>query len=163
MGGSVANNDPAADYPSAVLALDATIVTDRREIAADDYFDGLYSTVLEPSELLTRIKYKIPTIAGYAKFRNPASRYALAAAFIAKYADGSVRAAITGAGNSGVFRWKEAEDAIANGTTSDAIKNLHLDPEDMMGDMHASAEYRSHLVTIVTARALDHLGGVNIT
>lgn len=104
IGGSVANNDPAADYPSAVLALDAEIITSERTIAAGDFFVGMYATDLEPGEILTRVSFRLPESAGYAKMRNPASRYALAATFVARLPDG-IRAAITGAGNDGVFRW----------------------------------------------------------
>jgi carbon-monoxide dehydrogenase medium subunit len=162
MGGSVANNDPAADYPSAVLALDATIHTDRRSIAAADYFAGLYSTSLEPGELLVRIEFKVPRIAGYAKFRNPASRYALAAAFVAHHRDGNIHAAITGAGNGGVFRWTEAEEALQARLAPDAIKDLVPDADGMMGDMHASSDYRAHLVAVMTRRAVENLGGTLI-
>lgn len=162
IGGSVANNDPAADYPSAVLALDATLVTDRRTIASDDYFAGLYSTALEEGEILVRLEFKIPEIAGYAKLRNPASRYALAAAFVAKHRNGSVRVAITGAGNSGVFCWAEAEEALTANLAPEALEGLLPDPADMMGDMHASEEYRAHLVTVMTRRAVASLGGADI-
>lgn len=162
IGGSVANNDPAADYPSAVLSLDATVHTDRRAIPSDDYFAGLYTTALEEGEILVRLEFKVPEIAGYAKFRNPASRYSLAASFVSKYRDGSVRVAITGAGNSGVFRWTEAEQALANRMAPDALDGLHLDPADMMGDMHASGEFRAHLVEVMTRRAVASLGGVHI-
>jgi carbon-monoxide dehydrogenase medium subunit len=162
IGGSVANNDPAADYPSAVLALDALVHTDRRVIPGDEYFAGLYSTALEEGEILVRLEFKIPDIAGYAKFRNPASRYALAAAFVAKYRDGAVRVAITGAGNSGVFRWSEAEHALAARLDPQALFGLQLDPADMMGDMHASEAYRAHLVAVMTRRAVECLGGVDI-
>lgn len=162
IGGSVANNDPAADYPSAVLGLDATVHTDRRAIASDDYFAGLYTTALEEGEILARLEFKIPEIAGYAKFRNPASRYALAAAFVARHRDGHVRVAITGAGNSGVFRWTAAEEALTAHLAPEALMGLLPDPADMMGDMHASAEYRAHLVAVMTRRAVASLGGVEI-
>jgi carbon-monoxide dehydrogenase medium subunit len=162
IGGSVANNDPAADYPSAVLSLDATIHTDRRAIASDDYFDGLYTTALEEGEILVRLEFRVPEIAGYAKFRNPASRYSLAASFVSKHRDGSVRVAITGAGNSGVFRWKEAEQALAGRLTADALDGLRLDPADMMGDMHASGDYRAHLAEVMTRRAVAGMGRARI-
>lgn len=162
MGGSVANNDPAADYPSAVLSLDAIVHTDRRAIRADDYFTGLYSTALEQGELLVRIEYKVPEIAGYAKFRNPASRYAMAAAFVSKHRDGSMRVAITGAGNAGVFRWTEAEEALQGSLDPQALRGLSVDPDTLMGDMHAPADYRAHLVAVMTRRAVENLGRARI-
>ena len=163
IGGSVANNDPAADYPSAVLALGGRVETDRRVIEADDYFTGLYSTALEPGEIVVRIALPIPASAGYAKFRNPASRYAMAAAFVARHRDGSVRVAITGAGTAGVFRWTDAERALAGSFVASAIDGLSPDPGDMLADMHASSEYRAHLVGVMTRRAVDSMGGASIT
>jgi carbon-monoxide dehydrogenase medium subunit len=158
IGGSTANNDPAADYPSAVLSLDAVVHTDRRAIAADDFFQGLYMTALEPGEILVRIEFRIPEIAGYAKFRNPASRYSMAAAFVSRHRDGKVRVAITGAGNGGVFRWSEAEERLADDLTPTALDGLALDPSLMMGDMHAPADYRAHLVAVMSRRAVENLG-----
>lgn len=163
IGGSVANNDPAADYPSAVLALDAVVHTDRRSLPADEFFDGLYATALEEGEILVRISFKRPISAGYAKFRNHASRYALAAAFVARYADGSVRLAITGAGSSGVFRWIEAEEALRRSFGPDALDGLSVNPDDMMGDMHAPTDYRAHLVGVMARRAVANMGTVSIT
>ncbi len=113
IGGSVANNDPAADYPSAVLALAATVHTNKRQIAADDYFTGLFTTALEEGEIVTKVAFKVPETSGYAKFRNPASLYPMAGVFVAKHKDGSVRVAVTGAGNDGVFRWAAAEQALS--------------------------------------------------
>ncbi|MFY0691903.1 MAG: xanthine dehydrogenase family protein subunit M [Paracoccaceae bacterium] len=161
MGGSVANNDPAADYPSAVLALDAEIVTTDRTIAADAFFEGMYTTALEPGEILTSIAFRIPQSAGYAKMRNPASRYAMAATFVARHADG-VRAAITGAGNDGVFRWSAAEDALNAAFEADALSGLTLDPADMNTDMHASASYRAHLCLLCTQRAVAGQGALTL-
>jgi carbon-monoxide dehydrogenase medium subunit len=158
IGGSTANNDPAADYPSAVLSLDAVVHTDRRVLAADDFFQGLYTTALEPGEILVRIEFRIPEIAGYAKFRNPASRYSMAAAFVSRHRDGKVRVAITGAGNGGVFRWSEAEERLAADLTPAALDGLALDPSLMMGDMHAPADYRAHLVAVMSRRAVENLG-----
>ncbi|MYZ50036.1 FAD binding domain-containing protein [Propylenella binzhouense] len=158
IGGSVANNDPAADYPSAVLALAGTVETDRRAIAADDYFVGLYETALEEGEIVTRVRFRVPEAAGYAKFRNPASRYPMAGVFVARHGDGSVRVAVTGAGNSGVFRAAEMERALAADFSADALKGIALDPADMMGDIHGSAEYRAHLVTVMARRAVQNLG-----
>lgn len=161
MGGSVANNDPSADYPAAVLALGATIVTSTREIVADMYFDGMFSTALEPGEIITAIAFPIPQSAGYAKMRNPASRYAMAAAFVAQTSDG-VRVAITGAGADGVFQWAEAEAALSTSFTVQALAGLVLDSEDMMGDMHAAASYRAHLAAICTQRAVEHQGQLTL-
>jgi carbon-monoxide dehydrogenase medium subunit len=158
LGGSTANNDPAADYPSAVLSLDAVVHTDRRVLSADDFFQGLYTTALEPGEILVRIEFRIPEIAGYAKFRNPASRYSMAAAFVSRHRDGKVRVAITGAGNGGVFRWSEAEERLAADLTPAALDGLALDPSLMMGDMHAPADYRAHLVAVMSRRAVENLG-----
>lgn len=155
IGGSIANNDPAADYPSAVLGLGATIVTTTREIPADAFFDGMFTTVLEPGEIITRIAFPIPHGAGYAKMRNPASRYALAASFVARTADG-VRVAITGAGSEGVFRWTEAEEALTASFSASALSGLSLDPADMLGDMHAASDYRAHLAAVCTQRAADN-------
>lgn len=161
MGGSVANNDPSADYPAAVLALNAAIVTSTREIAADDYFDGMFTTALEPGEIIKSIIFPIPQSAGYAKMRNPASRYALAASFVVQTGDG-VRLAITGAGADGVFRWPEAEAALATSFTADALSGLALDAEDMMGDMHAAAGYRAHLAAVCTQRAVANQGRLTL-
>ncbi|MDQ7261356.1 xanthine dehydrogenase family protein subunit M [Paracoccus sp. PS-1] len=161
IGGSLANNDPAADYPSAALALDATFRTDRRELPAAEYFQGLYTTALEPGELLVSVSFRRPRRAGYAKFRNPASRYALAAAFVADHADG-VRVAITGAGNDGVFRWREAEEALAHAFESASLDPLRVDMEDMASDMHADAEYRAELVKICTQEALKNQNRVTL-
>ncbi|MGK6314241.1 FAD binding domain-containing protein [Neorhizobium sp. DT-125] len=162
IGGSTANNDPAADYPAAVLSLDAVVHTDRRAIPADDYFQGLYTTALEPGEILVRVEFKIPEIAGYAKFRNPASRYSMAASFVAKHRDGHIRVAITGAGNEGVFRWTEAEERLTENLSAEALEGLTIDPSQMMGDMHAPADYRAHLVAVMTRRAVRNLGGTHI-
>lgn len=162
IGGSTANNDPAADYPAAVLSLDAIVHTDRREIPADEYFQGLYTTALEPGEILVRVEFKIPDIAGYAKFRNPASRYSMAAAFVSRHRDGHVRVAITGAGNEGVFRWTEAEELLTENFSAEALEGLTIDPSGMMGDMHAPADYRAHLVAVMTRRAVQNLGGTHI-
>lgn len=161
MGGSVANNDPAADYPSAVLALDARITTTDRALPADEFFDGLYATVLEPGEILTRISFRVPQSAGYAKMRNPASRYALAAAFIARYPN-EVRVAITGAGDDGVFRWAEAEAALQDRFQPEALDGLTLDPAAMLGDIHADAEFRAHLARICTVRAVGNQGRLTL-
>ncbi len=162
IGGSVANNDPAADYPSAVLALAATVHTDKRQIAADDYFAGLFSTALNEGEIVTRIAFKVPAKSAYAKIRNPASLYPMAGVFIAKHKDGSVRVAVTGAGNDGVFRWKAAEEALAKSFSADALKGLRVDSTGMMSDIHGSAEYRANLVAVMGRRAMENLGKLTV-
>ncbi|MDN3565261.1 FAD binding domain-containing protein [Paeniroseomonas aquatica] len=156
IGGSVSNNDPAADYPSAVMALDATVVTDKRRIAADDFFQGMFTTALEPGELLVAIEFPIPEKAGYAKMRNPASRYVMAGAFIAK-TGGKVRVAINGAG-PGVFRQTEMETALAANWSADAVAGVKQSAEDLNSDIHGSAEYRAHLVTVMAKRAIAAAG-----
>jgi len=157
IGGSVANNDPAADYPSAVLGLGATVVTNRREIAADDYFQGLFATALEDGEIVLRIEFPIPKRAAYLKFPHPASGYAMAGVFVAQTA-GGVRVAVTGAG-PGVFRWKEAEAALAKSLKPAALEGLKLDSSGFNSDIHADREYRANLVRVMAARVLAKLGG----
>jgi carbon-monoxide dehydrogenase medium subunit len=154
IGGSVANNDPSADYPSAVLALGASVVTDRRSIAADDFFTGLLATALAPGEIVTAIRFPVPASASYAKFRNPASRYAMAGAFVARLKGGAVRVAITGTGASGVFRATAFEKALAANFARDAITGLELDPGEMLADIHGSAEYRANLAKVMAMRAV---------
>lgn len=153
IGGSVANNDPSACYPSAVLGSGATIVTNAREIAADDFFDGMFSTALEEGEIITAIRFPIPQRAAYAKFLQPASRFALTGAYVAQY-PGGVRVAITGASEDGVFRWPEAEAALSDSFTPDAIKGLSVPAGGMIGDLHGTPEYRAHLVGVMTRRAV---------
>jgi carbon-monoxide dehydrogenase medium subunit len=162
IGGSIANNDPAADYPAAALALAATIHTDRRQIAADDFFTGLYTTALEEGEIVCRVVFRIPASAGYAKFRNPASRYPMAGAFVAKHKDGSIRVGVTGAGNDGAFRWSEAEAALSNNFSGDALKPLSIGADRMMGDIHGSPEYRANLVAVMARRAAQNQGGITV-
>ncbi|KRB97876.1 carbon monoxide dehydrogenase [Hydrogenophaga sp. Root209] len=157
MGGSVANNDPAACYPSAVLGLGATVVTDRRQIAADDFFQGLYTTALEPGELITAIRFPIPSKAAYAKFRQPASRFALVGVFVA-LTPGGPRVAITGTGN-GVFRHQGLEAALAKSFTPEAVKDVQIDASEISGDLHASAAYRAHLITVQTQAAVRQANG----
>ena len=153
LGGSVANNDPAADYPAAVLGLGATIVTQSRRIAADDFFRGMYETALEPGEIVTAISFPLPKRAGYVKFPNPASRYAIVGVFVSEGSSG-VRVAVTGAG-PGVFRVPAMEQALAANFIADALKGIAVDPANLSGDMHASAEYRAHLVTVIAKRAVE--------
>jgi carbon-monoxide dehydrogenase medium subunit len=157
LGGSVANNDPAACYPSAVLALGATVHTDKRTIAADDFFQGLYTTALDTGELITAISFPIPQKAAYAKFRQPASRFALVGVFVAQTAGGA-RVAITGAGN-GVFRHVGLEAALNGSFTPEAVTKVAIDAGDLNADLHASAAYRAHLITVQTQRAVKQANG----
>ncbi|HSV79553.1 MAG TPA: xanthine dehydrogenase family protein subunit M [Ramlibacter sp.] len=158
MGGSVANNDPAADYPSAVLGLGATVVTNKRQIAADNYFQGLFSTALEEGEIITRIVFPVPRRAAYSKFRHPASGYAMAGVFVAQTA-GGVRVAVTGAGASGVFRWNAAEVSLAKHFSAEALDGLEVDAGECIGDMHATTAYRAHLVGVMAKRAVRKITG----
>jgi aerobic carbon-monoxide dehydrogenase medium subunit len=157
IGGSVANNDPAADYPSAVLGLGATVVTDKRRIAADEFFQGMFTTALEQGELVTAIEFPIPERAGYAKMRNPASRYVMAGAFVAKTKSGEVRVAINGAG-PGVFRQAEMERALSANWSPDAVAGVRQPADGLNADIHGSAEYRAHLVTVMAKRAVADAG-----
>ena len=152
IGGSVANNDPSADYPAAVLALGATVVTDRREIAADAFFRGLFETALEPNEVITALRFPIPSAGGYAKFKSPASRYAVVGVCVVK-APQWVRVAVTGAG-SGVFRVPEMESALAGSFEPNAVSSIRIDAKGLNSDIHADAEYRAHLVTVMARRAV---------
>jgi carbon-monoxide dehydrogenase medium subunit len=157
LGGSVSNNDPAADYPAAVLGLGATVVTSKRRIAADDFFTGMFSTALDAGELLTAIEFPIPEKAGYAKMRNPASRYVMAGAFVAKLKGGEVRVAINGAGPC-VFRQKDMEKALSANWSPDAVAGVKQPADGLNGDIHGSAEYRAHLVTVMAKRAVTDAG-----
>ncbi len=152
LGGVIANNDPAADYPAAVLALNAIVETDRGSHAADDYFQGMFATALADGEIVTRVGFRVPQAAAYAKFRHPASRYAIVGVFVARFADG-VRVAVTGAG-PGVFRWADAESALSADFSVGAVKGLVLDDGDLNTDIHASAEFRAHLAGVMLAQAI---------
>lgn len=152
LGGSIANNDPAADYPAAALGLGATIKTTRREIAADDFFTGMFSTALEDGEIITEVAFPVPERAGYAKIPNPASRYAMAGVFVAKTRSG-VRVAVTGAAPC-VFRVADMEAALGKNFTPNAVAGIEVSAEDMNSDIHGSAEYRAHLVTVMAKRAV---------
>ncbi|MDO9487761.1 MAG: xanthine dehydrogenase family protein subunit M [Sphingomonadaceae bacterium] len=153
LGGSIANNDPAADYPAACLALDATVETTGGSYAADDFFLGMFTTALADGEIVTRVGFRLPQAGAYAKFRHPASRYAMAAVYVARFADGW-RVAVTGAA-AAVFRWSEAEAALAAGRSVDG---LVLEAADLNSDIHASADYRAHLCGVMLARAVADLG-----
>ena len=154
IGGSLANNDPAACYPAAALATDATIVTNDREIAADDFFQGMFATALEEVEIITAVKIPIPVAWNYQKFEQPASSFALVGVFVAKYAKG-VHVAVTGASENGVFRWAEAEASLSANFTADAVTDLHVDVREMTSDLHGTREYRANLVRVLTARAVS--------
>ena len=154
IGGSVANNDPAACYPAAVLASGATVVTNDREIEADEFFQGMFTTALEPGEIITAIRFPIPEKASYLKFEQPASKFPLVGVFVAKYGD-EARVAVTGASEEGVFRWAEAEAALTGNFTSGALAGLSLPADGLIGDIHATPDYRAHLVTVLTGRAVD--------
>lgn len=153
IGGSVANNDPSACYPAGVLGSGATVVTNKREIAADDYFQGMFDTALDEGEIVTEVKFPIPTAANYEKILQPASRFPLVAVFVAKFADG-VRVAVTGASNNGVFRWSEAEAALNANFSADAVAGLKVDGSEMINDLHGTSAYRAHLVGVMTKRAV---------
>lgn len=154
IGGSIANNDPSADYAAAALALGATIVTATRRIAADDYFQGMFSTALEEGELVTAVEFPVPKRMGYAKFRNPASRYALCAVCVAELASGDVRVTVVGAGANGVFRVAAMESALEASFSAEAVKGIAVPTDDMASDIHADQDYRAHLVTVMAARAV---------
>lgn len=152
LGGSIVNHDPAADYPSAVLGLGATVVTDRREIAADDFFTGLFATALEEGEIVTEVRFPLPKRAAYVKFPNPASRYAVVGVFVAE-TGGGIRVAVTGAG-PGVFRAENFEAALTASFTPKAVEGLTWASEDLNSDIHASAAYRAHLIGVLAKRAV---------
>jgi carbon-monoxide dehydrogenase medium subunit len=152
LGGVLANADPSADYPAAVVALNATIVTNQRTIAADAFFLGLFTTALNPGEIITAVRFPMPAACGYAKFRSPASRYAIVGVFVARHAD-EVRVAVTGAGPS-VFRVPEMERALQGAFTPDALAGMSIPPEGLNGDIHAEPSYRAHLVGVMARRAV---------
>jgi carbon-monoxide dehydrogenase medium subunit len=165
IGGSIANADPAADYPAAVLGLGATVITGRRAIAADDFFTGLFETALDPGELIIAVRFPIPDKAGYTKFPNPASRFAIVGVFVAKTgtsktgeADGGVRVVVTGAGPC-VFRLPEAEARLAESFTPEALDGLVVSQDGLNTDIHASAEYRAHVIAVMAKRAVAQAAG----
>src|SRR4029077_17942343 len=153
IGGSVANNDPNADYPAACLGLGATIITTKRKIAADEFFKGMFETALEPDEIITKVSFPLAKKAAYQKFRNPASRFALVGVFVAKRPS-EIRVAVTGAGSSGVFRVKSFEEALKKRFSPKVLEGLTIPANDMSSDIHGSAEYRAHLVGVCTRRAV---------
>jgi carbon-monoxide dehydrogenase medium subunit len=152
LGGSIANNDPAACYPAAVLALNAIVHTNKRRIAADDFFKGLYETALADGEIITSVSFPVPKKAGYVKFIQPASRFALVGVFVAQTA-GGVRVAVTGAASC-VFRCQPLEEALGRSFTADAAKAVTVSPAGLNSDLHGSAEYRAHLIPLMAARAV---------
>ncbi|NBD31094.1 MAG: carbon monoxide dehydrogenase [Alphaproteobacteria bacterium] len=154
IGGSLANNDPSACYPAAALGSGATIITNTREIAADDYFQGMFTTALDDGEIITELRFPVSEAANYQKFDQPASRFALTGVFVAKFADG-VRVAITGASEEGVIRWSEAEEALSKDFSADAISGLDLSGDGMISDLHGSGDYRAHLAKVLTGRAVS--------
>ena len=156
LGGSISNNDPAADYPAALLALGATVYTTKRQLAAADFFTGMFETALEPDEIVTAVSFPVAVKSGYQKFRNPASRYAVVGVFVAKTAAG-VRVAVTGAGPA-VFRVPEFEAALDKSFTPAALDGLSIPADDLNADIHASAEYRAHLVAVFAKRAVAAIG-----
>jgi len=153
IGGSLANNDPAADYPAVVLATGATIKTNKRSIKADDFFTGMFSTALEQGEVITAVEFPVPEKAAYEKFPNPASRYAMVGVFVAKTGN-TVRVAVTGAGQGGVFRHTDMEKALSAKFSADAVAGISTPVGNMNGDIHASPEYRAHLVGVMAKRAV---------
>jgi len=154
IGGSLANNDPTADYPAACLALDATIVTNKRKIKADDYFKGLFETALEADEVITRVQFPLAKKAAYIKFRNQASRYALVGVFVAKRPS-EVRVAVTGAGGNGVFRVKSFEEALKKRFSPKSLAGMTVPADGLNSDLHGSAEYRAHLISVLAVRAVE--------
>ncbi len=154
LGGSIANADPAADYPGAVLGLGATVHTNQRTIAADDFFTGLFETALNDDEIITSVAFPVPAQAAYAKFPNPASRYSMTGVFVAKMKDGSVRVAVTGAGDDGVFRSSALEAALSSNWSADAVDGVDISADGLLSDIHASAAYRANLIKQMAKRAV---------
>jgi carbon-monoxide dehydrogenase medium subunit len=162
LGGSLANNDPAACYPAAALALGATISTNRRRIRCEEFFRALHETCLQPGELITAVSFPLAVSAAYVKFRQPASRFALVGVFVASHPD-HVRVAVTGAGAAGVFRAGEIEAALNRSFSRAAVSSIRVDPATLCSDVHASAAYRSHLITVLAGQAVERIrgGGLN--
>jgi aerobic carbon-monoxide dehydrogenase medium subunit len=158
LGGSIANNDPAADYPAALLALGATVKTNKRSIAADDFFKGLFSTALEDGEIITQVAFPIPAKAAYSKMRHPASRFALTAVFVAKTKTGDVRVAATGASQSGVIRVPAIEAALKANWSAAALDNVTISADGLLSDIHGSPDYRANLIKVMAQRAVTEAG-----
>jgi aerobic carbon-monoxide dehydrogenase medium subunit len=158
IGGSLANNDPAADYPSAVLALAATIKTNTRSISADDYFQGLFTTALGEGELITAVSFPVAAKAGYAKFPHPASRFALTGVFVAKSKSGDVRVAVTGASQTGVMRVAAIEAALKANWSAAALDGVKISADGLMSDIHGSSDYRANLIKVMAQRAVTAAG-----
>jgi carbon-monoxide dehydrogenase medium subunit len=154
IGGSLANNDPTADYPAACLALGATIVTNKRKLKAEEFFQGLFTTALEPDEIITKVSFPLPKKAAYVKFRNQASRYALVGVFVARRPS-DVRVAVTGAGSDGVFRVTAFEEALQKRFSPKVLEGITVPAEGLNSDIHGSAEYRAHLIGVLARRAVD--------
>lgn len=153
IGGSVANNDPAACYPSACLACAATIHTSGGDVSADDFFQGMFTTALEDGAIVTAVTFRVPQVSSYQKFDQPASRFPLVGVFVARHADG-VRVGVTGASNDGVFRWTEAEEALSADFSASALDGLTMSADDLISDLHGSPEYRAHLINVLTKRGV---------
>ena len=158
IGGSIANNDPAADYPAALLALGATVKTNKRSIAADDFFKGLFATALDDGEIITAVSFPIPAKAGYAKFPHPASRFALTGVFVARSRSGDVRAAATGASSGGVMRVGAIEAALKANWSASALDNIRIPASGLMSDIHGTADYRANLIKVMAQRAVTQAG-----
>jgi aerobic carbon-monoxide dehydrogenase medium subunit len=157
LGGSIANNDPAADYPAAIMALDAEIKTTKRSLKAEEFFTGMFETALDEDEIITHVSFTAPDKCGYSKFANPASRYAMAGVFVARTGD-NVRVGVTGAGADGVFRHEEMEKALASNWSAEALDNIRVDEDMMLSDIHGSAAYRANLVKVMAKRAVKAAG-----
>jgi carbon-monoxide dehydrogenase medium subunit len=158
IGGSVANNDPAADYPAAVLALGATVKTNKRAISAEDFFKGLFATALADGEIITQVSFPIPAKAGYSKFANPASRFALTGVFVVKTKSGDVRVAATGASQSGVMRVPAIEAALKANWSASALDSVKISDAGLMSDMHGASDYRANLIKVMAQRAVTDAG-----
>lgn len=158
IGGSIANNDPAADYPAALLALGATVKTNKRSISAEDFFKGLFTTALEDGEIITAVSFPVPAKAGYAKMRHPASRFALTAVFVAQTKSGDIRVAATGASQSGVMRVGAIEAALKANWSPAALDNVSIPASGLLADIHGTAEYRANLVKVMAQRAVAAAG-----
>ncbi|WP_299812850.1 xanthine dehydrogenase family protein subunit M [uncultured Roseibium sp.] len=158
IGGSIANNDPAADYPAALVGLGATVTTSKRTFSAEDFFIGMFDTALDDDEIVISVSFPAAEKSAYAKYPNPASRYAMAGVFVARHSDGSVRVAVTGAGHYGVFRVDGMEEALASNWSPDAVAGIHVDSGGMLHDVHGSAHYRANLVTVMAKRAVAAAG-----